>query len=56
MAVGGEMSQRGHPVAFYNKKLTPAESYCHVIDKELMAVYLECIKWRHYLHGNACHG
>ena len=55
VAVGGELSQGGHPVAFYNKKLTPDESHYHVTDRELMAVYLACMKWRHYLHGNVCH-
>ena len=42
-------------MAFYHKKLTPAESRNHVTDGELMAVYLACMKWRHYLHGNLCH-
>ena len=55
VAVGGELSQRGCPVAFYSKNLTPAESCYHVTDRELMGVYLGCIKWRHYLHGNMCH-
>ena len=55
VAVGGELSQRGRPVVFYSKKLTPAESHYHVTDRELMGVYLGCMKWRHYLHGNVCH-
>ena len=55
VAVGGELSQCGHPVAFYSKKLTPAESGYHVTDLELMGVYLGCMKWRHSLHGNVCH-
>ena len=42
-------------MAFYSKKLTPAESCYHVTDRELMGVYLGCMKWRHYLHGNVCH-
>ena len=36
------------------KNLTPAESRYHVTDGELMDVYLGCMKWRHYLHGNVC--
>ena len=55
VAVGRELSQRGRPVAFYSKKLTHAESRYHVTDRELMGVYLGCMKWRHYLHGNMCH-
>ena len=55
VAVGEELCQGGCPVAFYSKKLTPAESRYHVTNRELMAVYLACMKWRHYLHGNVCH-
>ena len=54
VAVGGELSQGGRPVAFFSKKLTPAEARYHVTDRELMAIYLACMKWRHYLHGNVC--
>ena len=54
VAVGVELAQRGHPVAFYSKKLTPAESRNHITDRELMGVYLGCMKWCHYLHGNVC--
>ena len=42
-------------MAFYSKKLTPAESYSHVTDRELRAMHLACMKWRHYLYGNVCH-
>ena len=54
VTVGGELAQNGRPVAFYSKKLTPAESRYHVTDRELMGVYLGCMKWHHYLHGNVC--
>ena len=55
VAVGGDISQCGCLVAFYSKNFTPAESRYHVTDRELMSVYLGCMKWRHYLHGNVCH-
>ena len=55
VAVGGDLLQRECPVAFYSKKLTTAESQHHVTDRELMGMYLWCMKWRHYLHGNVCH-
>ena len=55
VAVGGELAQCGHPVVFYSKKLTPAESRYHVTNRELIGLYLGCMKWRHYLHGNVCH-
>ena len=45
VAVGGELAQGGRPVAFFSKKLTPAESRYHVTDRELMGVYLACMKW-----------
>ena len=42
-------------MAFYSKKLTPAESRYHVTDRELMAVYLACTKWRPHLNARqAC--
>ena len=53
--MGGELAQCGYPVVFYSKMLTPAESRYHVTDRELMGVYLGCMKWRHCLHGNVCH-
>ena len=49
MVVGGELVQGGRPVAFYSKKLAPTESRYHVTDRELMGVYLGCMKWHHYL-------
>ena len=52
VAVGAELSQNGQPVAFYSKKLTPTEARYHVIDRELLAIYQACIKWRQYLHGH----
>ena len=45
VAVGGELAQGGCPVAFFSKNLTPAESRYHVTDRELMGVYLACMKW-----------
>ena len=53
--MGGKLLQSGCTVAFYSKNLTPAESKYHVIDPEFMGVYLGCMKWRHYLHGNVYH-
>ena len=39
IAVGAELSQRGRPIAFYSKKLQPAERRYHVTDREMLAVY-----------------
>ena len=54
VAAGGELLQGGHLVAFYNKMLTPTEARYHVTDFELMAIYLSCMKWQHYLQGYVC--
>ena len=51
-AVGAELSQNGQPVASYSKKLTPTEVRYHVTDRELLAIYQSCIKWRQYLYGH----
>ena len=45
-AVGGELVQGGRPVAFFSKKLTPAENRYHVTDGEMMGMYLTFMKWR----------
>ena len=40
-----------HPVAFYSRKLTPAETNYEIHDKELLAI-VACFKeWRVYLEG-----
>ena len=41
-------------MAFFSKKLTPTEARYTVTDRELMAVFKACMKWRQYLHGNKC--
>ena len=33
VAVGAELSQSGHPVAFYSKKLTPTKARYYVTDQ-----------------------
>ena len=50
VAVGDELSQNGQPVDFYSKKLTPTEARYHVTDREILAIYQACMKWRQYLH------
>ena len=41
-------------MAFFSKKLTPTEARYHVRDREFMANFKACMKWRHYLHGAQC--
>ena len=52
VAVGAELSHNGQPVAFYSKNLTPTEARYHVTDRELLAIYQACMKWRQYLNGH----
>ena len=54
VAVGAELSQNGQPVVFYGKKLTSTEARYHVTDRELLAIYQACMKWRKYLYGHKC--
>ena len=41
-------------MAFFSKKLTPTEARYHVTDREFMAIFKACMKWRQYLQGNKC--
>ena len=52
VAVGAELSQNEQLVAFYTKKLSPTKARYHVTDRELLAIYQACMKWRQYLHGH----
>ena len=46
LAIGAELFQNGQQVAFYSKKLTPTEARYHVTERELLASYQSCMKWR----------
>ena len=46
IAAEADLSQNGQTVAIYSKKLTPNEARYHVIDRELLAIYQSCMKWR----------
>uniref|UniRef100_A0AAR2IV05 Reverse transcriptase n=1 Tax=Pygocentrus nattereri TaxID=42514 RepID=A0AAR2IV05_PYGNA len=57
--VGAVLSQRSgiplklHPVAFFSRKLSPAERNYGIGDRELLAVKLAVEEWRHWLEGAA---
>jgi len=40
-----------HPVAFHSRKLSPAERNYDIHDKELLAIVIAFMQWRHYLEG-----
>src|SRR6201999_276085 len=53
-ALGAVCSQyddegRLHPIAFYSRKLLPAEMNYQIYDKELLAIVVAFKHWRHYL-------
>lgn len=57
-AIGAVLCQRNpdtkalHPVAFYSRKLLPAEINYTIHDKELLAIIAALTHWRHYLVGS----
>jgi len=54
-ALGCILSQfygkRLYPVAFHSHKLSPAERNYDIHDKELLAIVVAFMEWRHYLEG-----
>ena len=58
-AIGGVLSQltsddsgRWHPVAFFSRKMIPAETRYETHDGELLAIVEAFKTWRHYLKGS----
>lgn len=49
--VSAVLSQEGHPLAFFSKKLTPKLSLASTYVRELYAITQAVMKWRHYLLG-----
>jgi len=54
-ALGYILSQfhgkRLHPVAFHSRKLSPDERNYDIHDKELLAILVAFMEWKHYLEG-----
>jgi len=48
-AIGMVLSQAGHPIAFFSKKLCPKMQNNLVYVKEMLAITKAVKKWRHYL-------
>ncbi len=57
VAVGGSLDQLHgndwYPLAFFSKKLSPAEQKYATFDRELLAMYLGVKQFRHYLEGRS---
>ncbi|XP_060671032.1 uncharacterized protein LOC132800775 [Ziziphus jujuba] len=49
VGVGGILSQKGHPIAFFSKKLNEAKQKYSNYDKEFYAMVQALQYWRHYL-------
>ena len=58
-AVGAVLQQyvdgTWHPISFFSKKMTPAETRYSTFDRELLAVYLAIRHFRHLLEGQHFH-
>lgn len=58
-AVGAALQQyTGHtwePIAFFSKKMKPAETRYSTFDRELLAIYLAVKHFRHFLEGRSFH-
>ena len=55
-AIGARLAQKGddgklRPVAYFSRKMTPAELNYDIHDKELLAIVEACKTWRAYLEG-----
>ena len=59
LAVGGKLEQlvknSWRPVAFFSKKLKPAEKKYSAFDREMLAIFLAIKHWRHFLEGRPFH-
>nr|KYP31052.1 Retrovirus-related Pol polyprotein from transposon 17.6 [Cajanus cajan] len=51
-AIGAVLSQKGHPIAFFSKKLCPKMQSESVYVREMFAVTEAVKKWRQYLIGH----
>ena len=51
--LGVVLMQEGHPIAYWSKGLSDRNQVLSTYEKELMAVVLAVLKWRHYLLGRS---
>lgn len=49
--LGAVLLQEGHPVSYYSKVLGPRGRLKSIYEKELMAIVLAVLKWKHFLLG-----
>ena len=51
LAIGAVLSQNGKPIAFYSRKMSPAELNYPIHEKEELAIIEALREWRRYLEG-----
>jgi len=51
VAIGAVLSQAGHPLAYFNKKLSPKMQLASAYVREMYVVTESVKKWRQYLIG-----
>lgn len=51
VGIGAVLTQEGHPLAYFSKKLTPRLAVASAYVRELYAVTQAVLKWRNYLLG-----
>lgn len=52
IGIGAVLTQNGHPLAYFSKKLNPKMQAASTYERELFAVTEAVAKWRTYLLGN----
>ncbi|XP_058755573.1 uncharacterized protein LOC131628770 [Vicia villosa] len=55
VAIGAVLSQEGHPIAFFSKKMCPRMQSSSVYVREMFAITESVKKWRQYLIGQRFH-
>lgn len=51
-AIGGVLSQKGHPVGYFSRSLNPSERKYSTIERELLAIVDSCKHFKPYLWGH----
>ena len=50
-AIGGVLSQEGHPVIYVSRKLTPAEQNYLNIERKALAIVFAATRLKQFVHG-----
>jgi len=54
MGLGATLLQKGQPVAFASRSLTPSEQNYAQIEKECLTIVFACEQFNQYIHGRHC--